>query len=274
MLNVSPEDVKTDPFPHVISEQILDPDFYAELRRDYPTAAIFEDQKKDTGLSGSRTGQGFDIYRGDATYDRLIKDSKAWAEFDGWINSTAFVEKFLELFGPHLENVGCRAEIQPEKYDRTLIEGREGMTVRPTLKERFGSLTKSFRPKNSLGAVNLFTRLDVHKALKGYNKEVHCDRANRLASFVMYFVDAKNEGIEGGQLTIHSHVDDKAPSAHERHPRPEKAPAVATLTPKENMGVLFPCSNNFYHGVTAMESNGKERDYLYINISGKQDTIW
>jgi len=274
MLNVSPQDVKTDPFPHVVSEQILDPAFYAELRKDYPTAGIFEDQKKDTGLSGSRTGQGFDIYRGDATYDRLIQDSKAWAEFDSWINSTAFVEKFLELFGPHLEDFGCRAEIRADKYDRTLIEGREGMTAKATLKERFGNLTSSFRPKNSLGAVNLFTRLDIHKALKGYNKDVHCDRANRLCSFVMYFVDAEKEGIEGGTLTIHKHREVKKPQDYERHPKPEDAPVVATLSPKENMGVIFTCNNNSYHGVNGMVSNGKERDYLYINISGDTDRLW
>ena len=184
------------------------------------------------------------------------------------------VEKFLEVFGPHLEDIGCRATINPEKYDRALVEGREGMTVRPTMKERWGSMTRAFRPQNSLGEIDLFTRLDIHKALKGYNKKVHCDRANRLCSFIVYFVDAEKEGIEGGTLTIHKHVKEKKPQDYERHPRPEDAPVVATLTPKENMGVWFPCSNNSYHGVNAMVSNGKERDYLYINISGQSETLW
>ena len=274
MLNVKPEDVSTDPFPHVVSEQLLDPAFYAELRKDYPTAEIFEDQKADTGLTGSRTNQGFDIYRGDMTYDRLVQSSKAWAEFDGWINSPAFVEKFVEVFGPHLDSAGCRADILPEKYDRTLVEGREGMTFKATFKERFSNLTRGFRSKDSLGAVDLFTRLDIHKALKGYNKDVHCDRANRLCSLVMYFVDAEKEGIEGGTLTIHKHNQQKKMADYERHPKPEDAPVVATLTPKENMGVWFVCSNNSYHGVNAMKSNGKHRDYLYINISGQAETLW
>ena len=274
MLQVSASDVVADPFPHVISEEILPPDFYARLRADYPTAEIFEDQKADTGMSGSRTGQGFDIYRGDGTYDKLIKTSDAWAEFDAWINSRAFVDKFVEVFGDYLEDIGCRATISPEKYDPTLIEGREGMTVRPTMKERFNTMTRAFRPKNSLGEVDLFTRLDIHKALKGYNKAVHCDRANRLCSFIVYFVDAEKQGIEGGTLTIHKHVQEKKPQDYERHPKPEDAPVVATLTPKENMGVWFPCCNNSYHGVNAMVSNGKERDYLYINISGQSDTLW
>ncbi|MEM9342559.1 MAG: 2OG-Fe(II) oxygenase [Pseudomonadota bacterium] len=274
MLNVTSSDVVRDPFPHVVSEQILDPKFYAALRADYPTADIFEEQKGDTGMTGSRTGQGFDIYRGDSTYDALIAKSEAWAEFDRWINSTAFVDKFIDVFGPYLDEMGCRAEINPSKYDRTLVEGREGMTVKPTFKERMSALTSSFRPKNSLGEVDLFTRLDIHKALKGYNKDVHCDRANRLCSFILYFVDAEKEGIEGGTLTIHKHREEKKPGDYERHPKPEDAPVVATLSPKENMGVWFPCSNNSYHGVNAMVSNGKERDYLYINISGQSETLW
>ena len=122
--------------------------------------------------------------------------------------------------------------------------------------------------------MNLFTRLDIHKALQGYNKTVHCDRANRLASFVMYFVDAEKEGIEGGTLTIHKHRVQKKPQDYERHPKPEDAPVVGTLRPKENMGVIFTCNNNSYQGVEGMKSNGKERDYLYINISGDADTLW
>lgn len=274
MLNVTHDDVKTDPYPHVISEQILDPAFYAELRKDYPTAQTFECQKSKTGLSGSRTGQGFDIYRGDPTYDKLVATSKAWKEFDHYINSTAFIDKVLELFGPHLEEIGCRAEIRPDMYNPALVEGREGMTVAPTLKERMANWTRSFRPKSSLGAVELFTRLDIHKALKGYNKEVHCDRANRLISFVMYFVDADKEGIEGGTLTIHKHREQKRPNEYERHPKAEDAPVIAKLRPKENMGVIFTCNNNSYHGVEGMKSNGAERDYLYINISGNCDRLW
>lgn len=274
MLNISQSDVVVEPFPHVVSEEVLEPSLYTALRADYPATDAFEDQKKVTGLSGSRTGQGFDIYRGEDAYNRLIASSEAWAEFDGWINSAKFVEKFLDLFGDHLQEIGCRATIRPENYDRGLLEAREGMTSSQTLSERLGKFRRSFLPKDSIGEVPLFTRLDIHKALKGYTKNVHCDRPNRLCSFIVYFVDAEKEGIEGGELTIHTHRQKKKPADYERHPKPEDAPVVATLTPKENMGVLFPCCNNSYHGVHAMKSNGKERDYLYINISGNVESLW
>lgn len=82
MLNISKKDVVAEPFPHVISEQVLEPSLFAALRKDYPTAAIFEGEKARSGMVGSRTGQGFDIYRGDSAYDALIAGSETWREFD------------------------------------------------------------------------------------------------------------------------------------------------------------------------------------------------
>lgn len=59
-----------------------------------------------------------------------------------------------------------------------------------------------------------------------------------------------------------------------RHPRAEDVDVVATLSPKENLGVFFPCSNNSYHGVNALKSQSAARDFLYINISTDSDTAW
>jgi hypothetical protein len=272
MLTVTKRDVVADPFPHIVSEQMIEPALYTRLRADYPDASIFEEQKSMSS-AGSRTGQGFDIYRGDDAYARLIERSEAWAEFDGYINSRAFVDKFLELFGPHLDKAGIKADIDAEQYSRDLVEGRDILTEHQTLADRVGGLARKVLPR-SRDRVRLFTRLDIHKALTGYAKAVHCDRPNRLCSFVLYFVDADKEGLKGGQLTLHAHRETKPVEKYERHPKPEDAPVIATLTPKENLGVLFACCNNSYHGVTAVESEGIERDFLYINISGDAKSLW
>jgi hypothetical protein len=275
MLNVSKSDVVTDPFPHVISQNILDADVYAALRADYPTAEIFESQKRTSGTTGSRTGQGFDIYRGDESYDRLMDRSQAWRDFDAFINSRRFVEKFLELFGDLLPAMSCKAEISPDRFDRDLIEPRHVMTEKETLRDRVSRIVGMVAPAPAARKpVRLFTRLDIHKALTGYGKTVHCDRPNRLCSFIVYFCDAEKSGLKGGDLTIHKHVQQKPIGQYERHPRPENAPVVAILRPRENQGVFFPCCNNSYHGVTPVETTGTERDYLYINISAETQSLW
>ena len=181
---------------------------------------------------------------------------------------------FLNLFGELIEQSQIRARIDPSAYRRELVEGREGMTKNATFSDRMETVKRKLLPSTGKKDVTLFTRLDIHKALTGYSKAVHCDRPNRLCSFIVYFVDAEKIGLEGGDLTIHAHRQNKSAKNYERHPKPEDAPVVATLRPKENLGVLFPCCNNSYHGVTAVRSTGIERDYLYINISGDAKSLW
>ena len=94
------------------------------------------------------------------------------------------------------------------------------------------------------------------------------------APLIVYFTDLEAEGIEGGELNIYSLKEAKEPSKHVRHPRPEDVDVVATLSPKENLGVFFPCSNNSYHGVNALKSQDSARDFLYINISTDSNTAW
>lgn len=275
MLQMERSNVNSAPFPHAVKDGILPTELFRALRADFPSAQWFEEHNGETGGKGSRVGKGsgFDIYRGDSTYETLIKTSPAWAELDAYINSPAFIGKFLELFGDQLTELGCSASVTPDAYDREHIEPRDLLTEQKTVKDRIQAvLPKAFT--RSKKDVTLFTRLDIEKSMAGYAKPPHCDRPNRLCSLIIYFTDMKAKGIEGGELNIYALKTPKAPSAHPRHPRPEDVDVVATLTPKENLGVFFPCSNNSYHGVNAITTPGCERDFLYINISTDNASAW
>lgn len=278
MLNLSKSDVSSTPFPHAVKRGILPPELFSALKADFPRADVFAEQHAESGGLGSRTGKdtGFDIYRGDDSYDRLIAQSPAWAEFDAWINSPAFVEKFLELFGDHLDALGCSVEVDPAAYDRGLVEGREVLTDGQTLSEKAKDMLKGIfgSAKGGKQPVRLFSRLDIERSIGGYFKPPHCDRKNRLCSLIVYFTDLEAEGIEGGELNIYALKEQREPAKHVRHPRPEDVDVVATLSPKENLGVFFPCSNNSHHGVNALKSQSAARDFLYINISTDSDTAW
>ncbi len=275
MLNITRDDVVTRPFPHVVKDGILPADLFEKLKADFPRSDIFVEQFAETGSTGSRVGAGtgFDIYRGDASYDRLIASSSAWSEFDAYINSVQFVEKFLDVFGPDLEILGFSAQIDSSAYDRNLIEGREVLTQKKSVTDTVRKIGHRF-----FGQPNtpppLFSRLDIEKSVGGYAKPPHCDRENRLCSLIIYFTDMEREEIDGGELNIYAHKESKLPSAHERHPKPASVEVVATLKPRENLGVFFPCSNNSYHGVNAIRTEGKSRNFLYINISTTSPSCW
>jgi hypothetical protein len=275
MLEVSRGDVVQAPFPHVVKQGILPAEFFTRLKTDFPTEETFLDQFAQTGAAGSRVGKGtgFDIYRGDASFDQLVAQSSAWTEFDAYINSPSFVKTFLEVFGPDLDALGCSVKVDPAAYDRGNVEGREVLTEHKGLGTRVREMSHKLLGGKDKTAP-LFTRLDVEKSVGGYAKPPHCDRGNRLCSLIVYFTDMEKEGIEGGELKIFAHKQAKAPSAHERHPKEADVNVVATLSPKENLGVFFPCSSNSYHGVNAVRTQGKARDFLYINISADVPTCW
>lgn len=275
MLQVSRGDVTQSPFPHVVSDTILDPAVYRALRRDFPSAEVFAELSVGVGKEGSRTGSGFDLYRGDAAYAALTERSGAWRDFDAWINSQAFVDKFLELFGPDLDDIGFKIDLPNSQLNPDHIEPRSELTSSETTREkasRIGNkLTGRWQGKRS---AELFTRLDISKSAGGYAKAPHCDRANRICSLIIYFSDADASGLEGGELKIFRHKLAKDIRDYERHPREADVDLVAELKPKENLGVFFPCSNNSYHGVNAVTSKGVDRDFIYVNITGRQSSVW
>lgn len=274
MLNIKNSMVNREPFPHVATHEALAPDLYAALKKEFPDDSLFEQQRARNGNVGSRTGQGFDLYRGDEAYDTLIRRSDSWRAFDEFINSRAFVELFLSTFGDSLEELGCRYTIDPESYRRDLIEPREVLTENAQLSDHLRDLTRQFWPIRKNAEVELFTRLDIHRARTGYAKAAHCDRPNRVCTLVMYFCDADELGIRGGDLTLHKHQTTKPIANYERHPDPRDLATVAEIRPKDNLAVYFPCCNNSYHGVTAVESSNVARDYVYISVSAKSYRLW
>jgi hypothetical protein len=275
MLQISKADVVGDPFPHVIKQDILPPRFFDALLADFPTADIFEGQKTAHGAVGSRTGTGFDLYRGDNAYVALTSKSDAWREFDAYINSEQFADTFREIFADHIDDIGLRIDIANSHVDPSYVEPREVMTETATLVDRVAEVglkvLDRFQP---IKPVSLFTRLDIHRSLGGYAKPPHCDRGNRLTSLIIYFMDADKAGLEGGELLIYKHKQQKSARDYERYPHAENVTQIAKLKPKPNLGVFFPCQNNSYHGVTPVTSQGVSRDFLYINISGRSRSLW
>ncbi len=276
MFQVTASDVRADPFPHVVAPQILPPDLYARLRADYPSGATFRNSNDATGGRGSRTGvgTGFDIYRGDSAYADMVMRSSAWAELDAFVNSQAFVDQFLTVFESHLAGAGCAIDVAASKLQPDYWEPRSALTGRMTLSDRVAGLSHRVFGHKPDRAVDLYSRLDVQKAVGGYKKPPHCDRPNRLCSLIIYFSDTAAQGIEGGNLRLYRHRDAKPVHKHERHPAETQVEMIAELTPSENLGVWFPCSNHSYHGVTPVTTKGAQRDFLYINLSGRVANLW
>jgi hypothetical protein len=264
-LNISPADVEAEPYPNVIKHPFVEPDLYQRLVKDYPKDELFDKNSK----LGGRAGR--DLYRGDPAYDELMSTSSAWKSFNDYINSPAYVDLTLELFGKYLSQLSCLVEADKAKFC-DYIEEREVLAEN----SRFARIRDTMVQKlsGSAGKNDLFVRLDLGQAAVGYGKSIHCDRPNRLTSMLIYFCDAEEIQMQGGELLIHEPLVKKNPREYERHPKEESVREVARLKARHNLGVFFLCCNSSYHSATAVTAQKGYRNFAYISVSSRTKSIW
>lgn len=263
-----PEDVVAEPYPHVIKQDFIDPDLFQRLKREYPSDEMFD----RSSSAGARAGR--DLYRGDAEYDSFLASSSAWSEFHNFMNSQQFVDFIMSLYGDYLGRFECYTDPKLAKFV-DYVEPREELHDKSRIGQKFDEIVmRMSTPKN---VNDLAVRMDLGQAGVGYHKAIHCDRPNRLITMVVYFCDADERDAVGGDLGIHEFINKeskKSYSEYPRHPRPGETKEVARLRPKENLGVVFPCSNHSYHSVTPIESQNGYRNFIYCSVFGTGKTIW
>ena len=258
---MTPNDIVADPFPHAIKQDIFHPEFYRELKAEFPSDNLFDNRGKHFG---ARTGR--DLYQGDPGFDEMLESRPAWREFYRHMRSREFLQFTMDLFGQHLKKFECR--VDPQKAQLVdYTESRLTVWWRARKARWFGS-------SGSQDPNDLFVRFDIEQSDKGYDKPIHCDNPSRLVSFLVYFCDADDLRMEGGDLHIHEHLQKKPYSHYERSPADKDTRIVDTLRPRENLGVFFLCSNNSYHSVTAIKRMNDYRRFIYMNLSSGADSIW
>ena len=264
-LNVTRDEVSTDPFPHVIKDGFLDADLYARLEAEFPPVELFK------AAAGPGGRAGLDLYEDDPQYGEMLAASPAWREFYDFINSERYVRSLIDLFGDQFAHFESRVDPQLATYDH-YVEPRQELAKKSRLGRRLNQLQTALAPGRN--ANDLFVRLDLALGGIGYGKPVHCDRPNRLSSMLVYFCDADEIGMDGGELVIHAHKQKKAYRDYERHPKAEDVTEVARLSAKPNRGVFFLCSNNSYHSATEVTAQKDYRRFVYISISSRAKRCW
>lgn len=261
-------DIVPEPFPYIVKESFIDPDLYQRLKREYPGDEIFD----QSSSIGARAGR--DLYWGDADYDSFISASPAWREFHDYMNSSKFVDLILNLFGDQLIRFQCYTDPNVAKFVNH-VEPREELKSL----SRIGRKVREIMIKLSAGkhANELAVRMDLGQAGIGYYKSIHCDRPNRLITMIVYFCDADELGAVGGDLMIHELINKeskKSYSEYQRHPKEEHTQVIATIRPKENLGIIFPCTNNSYHSVSRIETQKGYRNFIYCSVYGIGKSVW
>lgn len=225
------------PHPHLLVEEIVPPDAYAAMH--FPDESIAE-------------GKPWGITSDDTAYREVLRDP-AWRALHDELRGEAFIKSVLGSFAEDMRRRQCL--VDPEQARLIpFVETREQ-------KEQFVLATQ--------GDPNeLFTRLDFQsKGLGGYRQFVHLDWARRIVGGILFFSDAGEEGLIGGELGFY----------RDRGFRNDRwchdAERTALFPPRKNSGVIFLNSNEGFHGPETIEALRGRRRWLYYTISSRID-VW
>jgi hypothetical protein len=226
-----------DPHPHLAIDEVVQPDHYARLT--FPDALVAADAE-------------WGITTGDPAYEQVMADP-GWSALRAELTGAPFVHSVLDAFAADMRRSGClvdadRARLSP------FVESRDEKQLRV--------LSDTADPHE------VFTRLDFQsKGQGGYRDFVHLDWPRRIVGGILFFSDAAEEGLDGGELALYR---DRAFRNDRWCHDPERTAAFA---PRHNTGVIFLNSNTGFHGPTAIRRLRGRRRWLYFTISSRVD-VW
>jgi hypothetical protein len=225
--------VHPQPYPHVICEGFIEPESYRQLCRTFPVCPP------------GKSPTGFSLYRGEDEYERLLDEQPAWRALHDTFQSQTFIEWGAKQFADVWRREGCTIDPETARY----VPHREDRID----KERTSLRRVTCEPDQ------LWVRMDIHQGRVGHSRMAHVDHARRLVSMLIYFCDQDENRMVGGELLLH----DRSPQR--RQP--------TRITPRHNLMVAFPCSNDSLHSVAKILSATAPRNYLHVFISSSVD-IW
>jgi hypothetical protein len=225
------------PHPHLFIEEIVARSEYGDLR--FPDHLI-------------KAGDAWGITASDPQYAKVLENPH-WRSLHDYLCGETFVREVLSHFADDMKRTGCL--VDPERARLVpFVESREA---------------KSLSSLPGDGDVNeVFTRLDFQSKGPGaYREFVHLDWPRRLVGGILFFSDAEEEGIEGGELAFYR---DRAFGNDRWCHDPE---LIGQFTPKANIGIIFLNWNGAFHGPRAMTRQRGHRRWLYYTISSRAD-VW
>ncbi|EHR42207.1 hypothetical protein [Alishewanella jeotgali] len=246
--NASKADIFSEPYPHIIIKNALDPTVFKRLADEYPDPAIVLNgrEKKDTW---------YDYPACSALQNNNI--SPIWQEFLAYHTSSAFYQELLQLFGDIIKQ------------------------WHPQLEQTFGKRLEDFsismrqngaadNPKNYLSDVSLECQFYVNyteqsKAVRG----PHVDRPTELFAALLYFRQDDDDSI-GSNLDVcqaidpaHVHPGKKILVDHlPMEVEPKKVSVVRTAEYEANTLVLFINSEKSIHAVSPRTATKTPRKHI------------
>ena len=246
--NASKLDVVTEPYPHIIIRNALDPEVFQQLADEYPEPAVVLNgrEKKDTW------------YDYPACF--ALQNSKItplWQEFLAYHTSAAFYQELMQLFGDTIRQWHPLLE---QKFGKKLEEFSTSMRQNGAADNQ-----QNYATDVSLECQFYVNYTEQPRAVRG----PHVDRPTELYAALLYFRQ-DNDDSTGSNLEVC-----KALNPEQMHPgkkilvdhlpmevEPDKVKVVNSATYEANTLVLFINSEKSIHAVSPRTATPVPRKHI------------
>ncbi len=221
--------VSKTPFASAVVDDFLDADLYHSLEASFPTC------KPGSGPTG------YTCFRGDPDYESLLEKPE-WQELHNRVHSQGFVDYMLAAFAD-IYVADAVHDLTNARYV-DYIEDREDKEAR--------NLRRIEHAPDEL-----YVRMDVMEGRMGYDRGKHLDHRRRAGTLLLYFCDADEIGMVGGDLQLHD----------------AKGDVVKTVRARRNRAAMFPCYNQSWHSVSPITQTVRPRQFVQLTLSSSVD-LW
>lgn len=232
------KDVKTDPFPHLVIQDALDPAYYLELMSAFPSIETVNGEKRRLANNDATFLGAFDVLASPTISDE-------WKDFFRFHTSMDFFAQTIGIFGKSV--AALHPSIAPEISD--VREGKlaiadSGEKADFYIQCQFG-MNSSVRRESSV-------------------RTAHIDNPRKIYNALLYCRDPKDDA-DGGDLLLYR-FRDKPGFYGRRTAMPNRIEEVARIPYAANTLVLFANSTNSVHGVTPRKPTPHVRRYINFQV--------
>jgi hypothetical protein len=214
------------PYPHIYVDSVFPPDFYRELRRNWPTAENLVTLESTGRVPRGAYPQRFIMPLRDDEVEKLPPDRRQfWKEFSEWLlGSHRFMEALIEKFEPFV-------------------------------KQRFGA---------ELPEVGFLAEALVVRDHTNYKIGPHTDATTRLMSLLFYCPD--DDSLRHLGTSIYTPIDPDFRCQGGPHYPHKMFRKVVTMEYRPNTLFAFFKTDHSFHGVDPIKDADVLRDLLLYDI--------
>lgn len=249
LADLTPADIRTDPFPHIVADRPMAADLYAELSAGFPS---FQRMGWVCAPEAVPSNQRFEL---SARMILAAPDlSDAWKAFVARHSGPEFLAEVAALFDGH--------------WDPALLAALDGHITGHETERR--DLT---RPVT--GRIQQDARMEINTPVRGRpssSRGPHLDTANRLFTCLFYLRTPEDDAV-GGDLLLYRwrHGATRRVDAYQL---PEEAVDVVASVPyAANRLVIFPQGIDALHGVSIRHPTPHTRRYAFITAELPDDWL-